>query len=163
MIVPTPSVAMNESILAYSTSTPLMSPMPSPSARTITTTAGHGTPDFCKPIASTAQMSMTYPIDRSNWPLAITIVSPSARSATVDVSCRMAAAVNWVGNVRGSRAEKIATSSRVRISRPWTSKIRTRLSSTDGRGLAGGSAQLRTTRAGFGLLLDVHAVALPDA
>ena len=86
MTVPTPSVAMNESILAYSTSTPFTSPMPSPSRRTITTTAGHGTPDRCMPMVRTAQMSMTYPMDRSNWPLAMTMVSPSASSATVDVS-----------------------------------------------------------------------------
>src|ERR1700687_2659173 len=59
----------------------------------------------------------------------------------------MAAAVSGVGKVRRSKAEKIPTRSSVRISRPWTSNIRTRLSSTECRGLVDCSPSVGTRSA----------------
>src|SRR5205814_4167775 len=90
-------------------------------------------------------------MDRSNWPLAITIVSPSARSATVDVSCRIAAAVSAVGKVRGSSSENVSTRSSVRMSSPWTSKSRASMSNSDCRGLIGCSVAAGAKSATFAL------------
>ena len=59
------------------------------------------------------------PTERSNWLAEITVISASARKATIDLSDRMDCTVSIDGKVRGSSSENSTTSPAVSSSRAW--------------------------------------------
>ena len=85
MTVAVPSVAINASIRANSTSTALKTPTSAPPIRTIGITTGHGIPKrTCNEIAMISQSMIPKPIERSILPAAIGIITASAISALID-------------------------------------------------------------------------------
>ena len=114
-----PSVAMNESIWATSTSKPLMRPVKPPQAMTITIASGQGTPYFtCRLMARMCHITMPKPTVRSIRPAIIGKVAASDRSAMIALSARIDRALSQVGNVSGSSSEKKMINRSVRMGKP---------------------------------------------
>ena len=77
-------------------------------------------PPTISPMASECSRLTMKPTDRSNWLAEMTVISASARNATIDLSDR----IDWAssaaeGKVRGSRTENSTISATVSSSSAW--------------------------------------------
>src|SRR6185437_11100246 len=75
-------------------------------------------------MARICHITMPNPTVRSIRPAIIGSVAASASNATIDLSARMERAFSQVGNVSGSRSEKMTISSNVSSGRPYTGSSR---------------------------------------
>jgi Tfp pilus assembly major pilin PilA len=117
--LPLPRVAMNESICANSTSSPLNMPISAPSSSTNSTTTCQGNAVWtCRYTTTTCSKPSPYPMDRSNLPVAMGSVAPSASNALTDRSLVIERTLSQVGKVSGRRSENSRNNPAATTSRP---------------------------------------------